>query len=119
MNKYDKLLIFGVLLIIGAMYIYMNSGSDSNNLVALVSYDGKQVLSIDMNTDKKYEVKGYLGPVKIEVNNKRIRVIEETSPNNICSKQGYVSSVTTPIICLPNKITIRLVSNREEYDSII
>ena len=44
-----------------------------------------------------------------------IRVKKETSPLHICSKQGYSKSV--PIICLPNKIIIKLV-NDNEYDAI-
>ena len=47
--------------------------------------------------------------VIIEVKDNRIRVKKETSPLHICSKQGYSKSV--PIICLPNKIIIKLGEN--------
>ena len=36
--------------------------------------------------------------------NKTIKVLEETSPYNICSTQG--ESKGAPIVCLPNLVTI-------------
>lgn len=62
-----------------------------------------------------YFVKGKLGYVKIEYNKKRIRVVEETSPYNICSSQGYSSNA--PIVCLPNYVSIKF--SKSVLDDII
>ena len=51
-----------------------------------------------------YYIMGNLGYVLIEYEAKKIRVKQETSPYNICSKQGF--SDTKPIICMPNFVTI-------------
>lgn len=53
-----------------------------------------------------YVILGNLDYVMIEYNsqNKTIRVLEETSPYNICSTQG--ESKGAPIVCLPNLVTI-------------
>lgn len=51
-----------------------------------------------------YFILGNLGFIWIEYSNHKVRVKEETSPYNICSRVGY--SDLQPIICLPNYITI-------------
>ncbi len=53
-----------------------------------------------------YVILGNLDYVMIEYNsrNKTIKVLEETSPYNICSTQG--ESKGAPIVCLPNLVTI-------------
>lgn len=64
-----------------------------------------------------YFIKGKLGYVKIEYNpaTKKIRVVEETSPYNICSNQGY--SNEAPIVCLPNYVSIKF--SKSELDEIL
>lgn len=119
MNKYDAIVCF-ICLVVGCTgLIVISLFSNNDDLIAIVSYDGNVVLEIDLNIDDVYEVDGYLGTVEIEVLNNKIRVVDETSPLNICSKQGFVDDVITPIICLPNKIIIELKSDSNGVDVII
>lgn len=59
-----------------------------------------------------YYIMGNLGIVVIEYKDNQIRVKEEISPYNICSRQGF--SDKQPIICLPNYVTIEF--NAAETD---
>jgi hypothetical protein len=43
-----------------------------------------------------------LGPLSLEIKNESMRIVEETSPLNICSEQGSVRSPGLPLICAPN-----------------
>jgi hypothetical protein len=43
------------------------------------------------------------GPLSLEINAQRIRIAEETSPLNICSKQGWVDEPGFPLLCAPNQ----------------
>ncbi|TXT16672.1 MAG: Uncharacterized protein FD133_1739 [Erysipelotrichaceae bacterium] len=96
MNRYDKGLVIFILISSLLMYTTMEwfvRYTTSDQIVAVVySYD-KEVLRIDLNVDKVYEVEGTLGIVFIEVENKRIRVEKETSPYHLCSIQGWVDLV--------------------------
>ncbi|MBQ7926547.1 MAG: NusG domain II-containing protein [Lachnospiraceae bacterium] len=38
----------------------------------------------------------------------RIGMLEATCPDKLCVKQGFYSSPTLPITCLPNKVVIQL-----------
>ncbi len=35
-----------------------------------------------------------------------IKVEEEESPQKICSKQGWINRVDTPVVCLPNSVYV-------------
>lgn len=116
MNKYDFLLIITVLTVLALCFI--NQLNTEKPLLAKVFYDNKEVLEIDLSKDDIYKVKGYLGDVTIEVLDNKIRVIDETSNRNLCSKQGFVDNINESIICLPNKIVIEF-DNEEKLDGVV
>ena len=57
---------------------------------------------------------GYNGEVVIFAGQGKIKIEEENSPLHLCSKQGYISASYETIVCLPNKITIKI----EAIDSL-
>ena len=108
MNKTDFKLILFILIIFIIFATILNITKKKGNL-AYVYYMDDVILKIDLNIDNKYSVNGENGIVKIEVKDKKIRVIEEESPLHLCSKQGYISNSYESIICLPNKIVIKII----------
>ena len=70
------------------------------------------VLTFDMNEDGYYELDVPNGKFHIEVKNGRYRAIDVDCPNQNCVNVGWVPSlgVFSPIICIPNGITIQVVN---------
>lgn len=97
------LLVLTILLIVR---LFTNVSSDSKQ--ANVYYRGDMIATLDLNQDQIVVYEGKLGPVTVEVKNQKVAVIEETSPQHLCSLQGFVNSVLTPIICLPNEMIIEI-----------
>ncbi len=109
-----SLLVASVVTLLIFAILNMNTG----NLTAIVTDSNGDVYEIELyglEEGKTYEVtyNGTLGNVVVEYKNGSIRVKEETSPQNICSKQGWSSSVFRPIVCLPNDFYITLESNED------
>ena len=117
MNKNDIKLILILLLLISLSLIIINK-TKKEGITAIVYYENKEILKIDMNLDKEYTVQGLLGDVIIEVKENKIRVKKENSPNHICSKEGYISDSTKPLICLPNKVVIKIVQS-SDMDGVV
>lgn len=46
-----------------------------------------------------------------EIKDGEIRIIEAQCPDKICEKTGYISSLGQSIICVPEKITVTVVSS--------
>lgn len=120
MNKSDKCLIIILLIIIFSICIIMFFQHSSKEKNALVYYKDNLVLTIDLSTNgsNTYTVKGELGDVVIEKNDDKVRVINETSPNHICSKQGYIKENYEVLVCLPNKVVIK-IDSKDSIDTIV
>jgi len=120
MNKSDLKLMF-IILILGFILIMgLILTEKKENKKAIVYFEDKEILVIDLeiNQEKTYEVDGYNGKVKIIASNGKVKVDSENSPLNLCSKQGYISKSYETIVCLPNKITIKIDASTE-LDTIV
>ena len=84
MNKNDIKLILILLLLISLSLIIINK-TKKEGTTAIVYYENKEILKIDMNLDKEYTVQGLLGDVVIEVKENKIRV---TFDNHIVSTES-------------------------------
>lgn len=120
MNKADKgYLVFSFVLGIALLFtprLWQTTG----NKYALVEYHGSEVLRIDLEEDASYEVQGDLGPVVIEVKDRKVRVEKEESPYHYCSMQGWVEYSNVPIVCLPNGIIVKIMSDKSSgTDTIV
>lgn len=112
MNKSDiKLIIILLILFIPISLLVLINSSNGNK--ALVYYNNKLIKTIDLNINDKYTVNGYNGEINIEVKNKKIRVLNEISQKHLCSKQGFISSSYESIVCLPNKIVIKITNDNK------
>lgn len=120
MNKNDLKLIIVVVLIASTFLAFFKLFESGKSKKAIVYFENKVVLTIDLEDKRKreYEVEGYNGKVTIESFNGKVKVNEEKSPLHLCSKQGYISSSYETIVCLPNKITIKIETN-DDLDTVI
>lgn len=117
MNTLDKKLIIW-LLIISLIFICFLLFTKKDGNIALVYYDNQLIKTVPLDIDNIYLVQGELGDVIIEVKNNKIKVEDENSPKHLCSKQGFVSSSYESIVCLPNKIVIK-IKNRDDIDTLV
>ena len=119
MNKQDIILITVILAIVGAIVLAFKITEKKNISNALVYYEDKVVLTIDLTLEEQeYVVDGYNGLVTITAGNGKVKVEDEDSPLHLCSKQGYISKSYESIVCLPNKIVIKLEDD-SSLDAIV
>ncbi len=121
MNKSDIKLIIGILFIIATFLLFTNHVNNNGPKRAIVYYNNKELISIDLKDEvlKEYKVKGYNGDVILQTLSGKIRVSEETSPLHICSYQGWIDSPHEVIVCLPNKIVVKIEDNNREIDTVV
>lgn len=122
MNKADKRCIVIVILCSLLFYVplWWMQGRDANKKKeVVVSYKSTEVLRVDLDIDKTYNVKGSLGQVIVEVQDGNVRVEKENSPQNLCSIQGWVSGGNIPIVCLPNNIVVQIESMDNDGNDVV
>ncbi len=120
MNKKDLMLILIIALISISIIIGYRIFEKEGTKKALVYYENDLVLNIDLsiNQERVYYVDGYNGKVKIIADEGKIKVDSENSPLHLCSKQGYISKSYETIVCLPNKVIIK-IDTQEDLDAIV
>lgn len=112
MNKSDIKLVVILLIAIVGVFIFINVTKEKGS-IAEVYYEDELILSIDLSIDEEYTVGGELGDVVLEVKDGMIRVKKENSPKNICSKEGFIGDSSRALICLPNKIIVKIVGENK------
>ncbi len=124
MNKSDIKLILGLIILVilvSALMFIINIATVNGTKKALVYYDNDLILSIDLDDSefREYKVSGYNGDVILNASNGKVRVVEEISPLHICSYQGWIDSPHEIIICLPNRIVVKIEEQKEKIDTIV
>ncbi len=86
----------------------------STGQTAQVIRDGEVLYEINLSAVEEpysFTVTGKDGGVNvIEVEPGRIRVSDADCPDRICVHQGWLSTQSVPVVCVPHRLMIRLVS---------
>ena len=133
-NLFD-VVVGGIASLLAIVLLLINNFAFSNNVllddkVAFVYYnsmklDEHTVYFKDLKDDEVKEIillkeNNTLlnADIKIlESKEEGIKVDEEESPQKICSKQGWVSRVDTPVVCLPNSVYVIIMDiNEVDFD---
>ena len=106
--------------IVCLLYLLLLSRS-YGSYVADIYQDGQLLESISLGqVQESYtiEIKGDYGYTnRIEVHPGEIGVIWADCPDRLCVRQGFLETTAIPIVCLPNRLVIRLrPENREMTD---
>lgn len=109
-------LIFIVLIVIVSNILTGNVNGKIKYVVVSIDGEDRFKYSLDENRVIELKKKDYptlLGDMIIEIKDNRVRVKEEESPKNYCSKQGWIGSVATPIVCLPNSVVVTIIGQND------
>lgn len=99
-------------------YFYGTSSGTVN-----VFYDNRLVATLDLSRNEtvlleksKYPL--LIDDLEVEVKDGKVQISKETSPNHICSKQGWSSSPINPLVCLPNHVYVQIESEEAINDGV-
>ncbi|MDD2493749.1 MAG: NusG domain II-containing protein [Tissierellia bacterium] len=121
-NKYDIGLI-AVIIIVNLFIIYYNAKnmvySDKNEALIYSKNElvGKYVL--DMNYKNEFTITTNNGYNTIKIEEGKIWVTDTDCPDKYCQNQGKISGVGEVIVCLPNKLLIKIVGHENKDVDII
>lgn len=121
LNKWDIMVIVSTIVLSVGLYFGLNLFVSNDASVAHIYYNNQLVASLDLKVDDsvtllKTKYPELLADLEVEVKDGKVRISKETSPNNICSKQGWTDSSTKPLVCLPNKVYVQVESDIENTD---
>ena len=97
--------------------IFTNSRINSPH--AEIYVDGSLYKICDLSTDEKFTVETQHGFNSISVLDGAISFCDADCPDRVCIRTGAISGGAVPIICLPHRLEIRIVSGEDSIDGQI
>ena len=93
----------------------------SDHHTAVVSVNGKEIKRIDLSQVTEsytFTVKGTSGENTVSVAPGSIQITHATCPDQKCVKHGPLKNSYSPIVCLPNKVTITYLNDHDSIDGV-
>jgi hypothetical protein len=101
------------------------SGGKSHSQLAEITVtteNGRQVFSVDLTENRRFSLESLTGTrppdMEFEISGGDIRVIESDCPGFDCVHQGFAEKNGGVIICVPNRVTVRLTDTETVYDAV-
>ena len=114
----DKaIFLFSLLLVITSYFYFWQTTPASFAIIKRPQHDA---LHVSLDHVKKYDIQGVLGISRIEVSHGKIRFASSPCSNKLCIQHGWQQYHGNLTACLPNRISIQLVSLGKStgYDAI-
>lgn len=128
MKKYLPIIITIILILIfGISYFIIDYISRNNaSTIAEIYQNSKLIRVVDLSKEDTFTITtqdGSYNTIHINLDGE-IAIIESSCPNKTCVHTGYTKTPSKPIICLPNKLEIRIVledniNNENSIDSFV
>ena len=102
-------------IIILALQIFRNDGNK-----VLVSVDGVEKYTFDLDKDMEFEIDGYEGGTNyLVIKDGEAYLTEASCPDHLCVYMGKISDVGQSIICLPNRVVVEIIGDKNSPDDNI
>ena len=106
----DLILNILIILLCISVPICLSVFSKEREKAVLVPYDGNAERVINLSEDFTYQTHG----VEVTVENGKAFVSNTNCPDRLCMKMRDAENVGDSIICVPNKVSVRIVGNGEK-----
>lgn len=122
MTRWDRyLIIFVIIVSLLGLYYVKNLTVNNDTRYILIKVNGKEYKKISMDSSlvgKTLDIRTEFGYNKIEIGENSVRVIEADCPDKLDVKQGWISNPNEVIVCLPNRLVVEIISEKENETEI-
>ena len=84
--------------------------------IAEIRSEGRIIATLPLDTPDDMLISTESGYNRIIVSDGAVAVTEADCPDNVCVKTGAISDGGVPIICLPHRLEIRIISDPDALD---
>jgi hypothetical protein len=83
-----------------------------------INVSDQQPLTYSIKKDQAIQVAGKLGNSIIEIHNGKVRFSHSPCNSKVCILSGWHQHSGDHIVCLPNKVSVSLLSQEDRFDGI-
>lgn len=111
----DLIVIFGILLLSLILGTVMYSSNPVST--AEIYKDNILIATVSLNKDDEFTLSGARGFI-FEIKNNSICIKSSPCENKVCINTGYISKGNEAIVCLPERLCVKAVSD-DVYDAVV
>lgn len=105
----------GIILVI---FLFANLWSFAPATKLLIRQGDKIIGTYSLNQIRTFSLQGPLGNSIISIQNGKVRFVSSPCNNQYCVHQGWIKKVGQAAICLPNQVSLELLGNKKNYDTL-
>ena len=122
MTKWDKyLIIFIITMAVGGLFFVKSITTNNGQLYLIIELEGKEYKKISLSpsvTKQRIEIDTPFGHNVVEYDGNGARIIESDCKDQLCVEMGKITEANQINICLPNRVSIKLITNKSDLDII-
>lgn len=116
-SRGDRILLLLAVVLLGLLYWYF-WGPGGMNAQAAIYVEGRFWSKVDLYQTQEIDIKGKLGVSRLRIEDGKIRFLNSPCPTKQCVHQGWIHLGGESVTCLPNAISVQVLSPDPRYDSI-
>lgn len=120
LGKKSDFLIFGIFTILCIIAILWFGTRKTESPIAQITYQGNLVKTFVLNnTEDQIFPLMENDNVSFQIQSHKIRFYEVNCPDKICERTGFLHNSGQVAICLPNQVSLKIISSNSETDAIV
>ena len=85
----------------------------------IIEVKGQVVQRLDLNTSQEITVNGAIGKTTVKIEGGAAQVIHSDCPEKICVKTGKITHAGEIIVCIPNKVVVKIIGKEKNPFDVI
>lgn len=117
-RKTDLIAIAIVVVLAAAVLLAFMPSSDTSPAQIAIYQDGELIKTLSINESQKFEISGkYTNTVTIQ--DGKVAITQSNCPGSDCVACGWMANSGRSIVCLPNGVEIRILSQDSDVDFVV
>ena len=117
-QKGDCLAILATLLLAAVVFSLFLPGKSEEAAVAEIYLDGRLIRRVPLDTEGEFALSGdYTNTVTVR--DGKIGITASDCPGGDCVHSGFIGTSGRSVVCLPNRLEIRVVSSAGDVDFVV
>ena len=111
MKKKDFILIFIILLIVVVSFGTNHFTNAKSGKQIEIYVDNELYKTYDIDDEDEIKIESEEGYNVVKIHNHGAQITEASCPDKVCIHEGFITKPSESIVCLPNKVHIKIITD--------
>lgn len=117
-TKWDLALIAGILVFSASWWLWGQGSGKETSRVRVYAAGSELFSEASADRDARLEVPGPRGVSIVEIRSGKARMLSSPCPDQLCTRMGRIGSPGETILCIPNRVSVTIISKHGQPDAV-